>query len=218
MSLQYNELGLEQLCKCPCMLNLYNAFEKFILSSKNGDIYRKILDNTKISKTEYDCLLNFIIDELPIVNNNGNISLKENYKNKLGENTGSVKSIYSDCKYRFSIMHYQKYDEYGPIDEGEKDIYDCNSGYSISLPSSYSIMIIVFFLNIITQDSCISYYNSTMTSCIKNIYDFCKHYSINYGINTSHIYKKSITFPLFKGFDYYGQILENAKKIDGTDV
>lgn len=215
MSLQYNEVGLEQLCKCPCMMNLYKAFTNFILSSKYGDIYRKIVDNAKISETEYNSLMDFIIDELPIVNNNGSIICKEKYKNKLENSYSNTNSIYSDCKYRFSMTHYQEYDEYGPIDEGEEEIYDCNFGYSINLPSSYSIMIITFFLNIITQDSCTSYYNYRMTSCNKNIIDFCKHYSINYNINSSQIYKKSITFPLFKGFDFYRKILENAKKIDG---
>jgi hypothetical protein len=197
MTFQYNAVELKQICNCSCMTNLYKNYESFIDSSKYGDIYRKIINNNIISEVEYQSLLDFIICDMPIYNNSCNRSFKGRYTNKLEINDTDSNAIYSDCKYRFSMTYYQEYDECGPIDEGEVEVYDCRLGYGIGQPSSYSIMIITFFLNIITQNSCISHYNSSTANCIKSIIEYCK-------------YINKITFSLFKGFETYNKLLKNG--------
>ena len=123
----------EDIYKCSCIKKYYVAFKNYILKSKYNNIYKKIKNKQSISDSENTSFNNFI----------KNILDKEPF---IGYDK---QDLFKDCIYQRVYTSYQEYDEFGPIDEGDQDIYNCYERIEQnilvnSIPSLSKLVILAF--------------------------------------------------------------------------
>lgn len=198
-----HKITVSSISQCKCMNIFYNSFENYVIDSKMGHIYNKCKYQENVTKKEYNLLLEFILFE--INPSKDKLYSTHFYKNKYIRNNKS--EIKKSCSLRYSVMEYQEYDEYGPIDKGELEYYDCYSGYSISLPNSIDIVIITFLLNTMTCKSMLPHCETSAIKYLMYVTEFCIMYNIyNPYISSKYLMEHNpnkITFDKFKGFYYY---------------
>ena len=201
------ENTISSISQCKCMNIFYNSFENYVTDSKMGHIYNKCKYQENVTKKEYNLLLDFILFE--INPSKDKLYRTQCYKNNYISNNRS--KIKETCSLRYSVIDYQEYDEYGPVDKGEIEYYDCYSGYSIDLPNSIDIVIITFLLNTMTCESMLPHYEKNAITYLLNVTEFCIIYNIyNPYICSEYVTthnSNKITFDKFKGFYYYYSIL-----------
>lgn len=146
------------VCECSCADIIYNDYTNYILSKNEiGAIYKKLLNNQKITIQECEKLINTVKFDFCASNVETYVT-PGCYRNT--SNIFKSHQLFNNCQNKQERIEHQEYDDYGPIGEAEIHIVTCIEGFVninnnefngeiFVTPPIIDLMIMTFLLNIL---------------------------------------------------------------------